>query len=180
MYAVGDNVVYPCHGAGKIVKIEQRAVLGRRREYLTIELHHNRMTALIPVENAERAGLRKVVAADAVDEVLQVLRDAPTAMPEKWHARSKRIQEKLGTGDILEVAQVVRSLAVRQEDKALPTGEKQLFSRAQRILASELMYARGLTAEEAESLLEGVLEGARADRPAALAAVREPAPRAPR
>lgn len=180
MYSVGDNVVYPCHGAGKIVKIEQRAVLGRRREYLTIELQHNRMTALIPVENAERAGLRKVVAADAVDEVLQVLRDAPTAMPEKWHARSKRIQEKLGTGDILEVAQVVRSLASRQDGKGLPTGEKQMLSKAQKILASELMYARGLSAEEAESLLKDELEGARAGGPAAVAAVREPAPRAPR
>jgi CarD family transcriptional regulator len=100
-------------------------------------------------------------------------------MPEKWHARSKRIQEKLGTGDILEVAQVVRGLAVRQEGRDLPTGEKQMYSKALKILASELMYARGLTAEEAESLLGGVLEGARADRPAALAAVREPA-RAPR
>ena len=176
MYSVGDNVVYPRHGAGRIVKIESREVLGRRREYLTIELLHNRLTALIPVENAERAGLRKVVAADAVDEVLQVLRDAPAAMPEKWHARSKRIQEKLGTGDIIEVAQVVRSLAVRQAGKGLPTGEKQLFSKAQRILASELMYARGLTADEAESLLEGVLDGARADGPAPVEEVREPEP----
>lgn len=157
MYSVGDKVVYPCHGAGTIVRIAPCEVLGRQRDYLTIKILHERMTVMIPVEYAERAGLRKVIAADAVDEVLDMLRSGSPAMPEKWHARSKRAQEKVGTGQILEVAEVVRDLTVRSAAKGLSLGEKQLFDKAGKIIASELMYACGLTAEEAVTLLDNVL-----------------------
>lgn len=157
MYSVGDKVVYPCHGAGKIVRIAPREVLGRQREYLTIKILHDRMTVMIPVENAKRAGLRKVIAAEAVDEVLDMLRSGSPAMPEKWHARSKRAQEKVGTGEILEVAEVVRDLTVRGAHKELSLGEKQMLAKAGKILASELMYARDLSAAEAAALLDDVL-----------------------
>lgn len=157
MYAVGDHVVYPSHGAGTIMTIGQREVRGRRREYLTIELAHSRMTAMIPVENVERVGLRMVVASAVVDDVIEVLCGVPRRMPDRWHARAKFLQERIGTGDILEVAGVLRALASRGALRALPMGEKQLFCRAQRILASELMFARSLSAEEADSLLEDAL-----------------------
>ncbi|HSL94389.1 MAG TPA: CarD family transcriptional regulator [Thermoleophilia bacterium] len=157
MYSVGDNVVYPCHGAGKIVRIASREVRGRRRDYITIQILHDRMTVMIPVENAERAGLRKVIAAEAVDEVLEMLRGGAPAMPEKWHARAKCAQEKLGTGDILQVAEVVRDLTLRAAGKVLSPGEKQMFDKAGKILASELMYACELSAEEAVALLDDVL-----------------------
>lgn len=157
MYSVGDHVVYPSHGAGTITTIEQREVRGRRREYLTIELAHDRMTAMIPVENVDLVGLRKVVTSAAVDEVMEAMCAAPRRMPEKWHARSRFIQERLGTGDILEVARVVGALASRQAERELPMGERRLFSRAQKILLSELIFARSLTAEEADDLLEGAL-----------------------
>ena len=78
MYEVGDKVVYPHHGAGKIMKIEQKEVLGQLREYLTIQILHNDKTVMVPVENADRAGLRKVVAADVVDQVIDVLRGDPS------------------------------------------------------------------------------------------------------
>jgi len=159
MYSVGDKVVYPHHGAGKITGIEQRDVLGCRRDYLTIQILHNNMTVMVPVENAERAGLRKVVEAGAVDEVLDVLRGDRTSMPKNWSHRYKHNQEKLRTGDIFEVAEVVRNLTLSGADKELPTGEKQLFTKAKRILASELMYARDLSEDEAVAFLDGVLEG---------------------
>jgi CarD family transcriptional regulator len=159
MYSIGDKVVYPHHGAGKITGIEQRDVLGRRRDYLTIQILHNHMTVMVPVENAERAGLRKVVEAGAVDEVLVVMRGDRTSMPKNWSHRYKHNQEKLRTGDIFEVAEVVRNLTLSSADKELPTGEKQLFSKAKKILASELMYARDVSEDEAVAFLDGVLDG---------------------
>jgi CarD family transcriptional regulator len=157
LYSVGDKVVYPHHGAGKIMKIEQKEVLGQQRDYLTIQILHNDMTVMVPVENADRAGLRKVVDSDVVDEVLGVLRGNPTKMPKNWSRRYKHNREKLKTGDIFEVAEVVRNLARRNAGQPLSTGEKQMFSKAKRILASELMYARNTSEEEAMAFLESVL-----------------------
>ena len=113
LYEVGDKVVYPHHGAGKIMKIEQKEVLGQFRDYLTIQILHNDMTVMVPVENADRAGLRRVVDVGVVDEVLAVLRGHPTKMPKNWSRRYKHNRDKLKTGDIFEVAEVVRNLAVR-------------------------------------------------------------------
>jgi CarD family transcriptional regulator len=167
LYEVGDKVVYPHHGAGKIVGIERKDVLGQRREYLTIQILHNDMTVMVPVENADRAGLRKVVAANVVDQVLEVLCGDPTKMPKNWSRRYKHNRDKLKTGDIFEVAEVVRNLAIRHADKGLSTGEKQMFTKAKRILASELMYARDFSEDGATAFLEGVLEHIHVDAPTA-------------
>jgi CarD family transcriptional regulator len=167
LYEVGDKVVYPHHGAGRIMKIEEKEVLGELRTYLTIQILHNDMTVMVPVENADRAGLRRVVDVGVVEEVLAVLRGNPTKMPKNWSRRYKHNREKLKTGDIFEVAEVVRNLAVRHADKGLSTGEKQMFSKAKKILASELMYARNITEQEATEFLEGVLAEIHGDSDAA-------------
>lgn len=150
-------MVYPHHGAGKIMKIEQKEVLGRQRDYLTIQILHNDMTVMVPVENADRAGLRKVIESDTVERVLDVLRGDPTKMPKNWSRRYKHNRDKLKTGDIFEVAEVVRNLAIRHADKGLSTGEKQMFSKAKKILASELMYARDMEEQEAIDFLDNLL-----------------------
>jgi CarD family transcriptional regulator len=157
LYEVGDKVVYPHHGAGRIMKIEEKELLGQQRTYLTIQILHNDMTVMVPVENADRAGIRKVVDPRVVDDVLEVLRGHPTKMPKNWSRRYKHNRDKLKTGDIFEVAEVVRNLAIRHSDKGLSTGEKQMFSKAKKILASELMYARNFSEEEATVFLEDVL-----------------------
>jgi CarD family transcriptional regulator len=157
LYQVGDKVVYPHHGAGRIMQIEDKEVLGQCRSYLTIQILHNDMTVMVPVENADRAGLRRVVEEQVVDEVIAVLHGHPTKMPKNWSRRYKHNREKLKTGDIFEVAEVVRNLAVRHADKGLSTGEKQMFSKAKKILASELMYARDTSEEEAAVYLESIL-----------------------
>ncbi len=176
MYSVGDKVVYPHHGAGKIMKIEQKDVLGQQRDYLTIQILHNDMTVMVPVENADRAGLRKVIESDVVDRVLEVLRGDPTNMPKNWSRRYKHNRDKLKTGDIFEVAEVVRNLAIRHADKGLSTGEKQMFSKAKKILASELMYARNFDEDEANAFLETVLEDINVDGTPLADDTREPAP----
>jgi len=157
LYQVGDKVVYPHHGAGRIMQIEDKEVLGERRTYLTIQILHNDMTVMVPVENADRTGLRRVVDERVVDEVVAVLHGNPTKMPKNWSRRYKHNREKLKTGDIFEVAEVVRNLAVRHADKGLSTGEKQMFSKAKKILASELMYARDTSEEDATEYLECLL-----------------------
>ena len=158
MYKVGDKVVYPHHGAGTVVKKESRTILGQEREYLTIQILHNDMTVNVPTENADRVGLRKVIDEVMVERVLDVLHGSGTKMPKNWNRRFKYNRDKMKTGDIFELAEVVRNLSLRDQEKGLSTGEKQMFVKAKKILASELMYAKGMDEEEASAWLDDVLE----------------------
>jgi CarD family transcriptional regulator len=157
LYKVGDKVVYPHHGAGTVVKKEKRDVLGEKREYLTIKILHNDMTVNVPSENAETVGLRKVIGEDMVKVVVKALTGGGTQMPKNWNRRFKHNRDKMKTGDILELAEVVRNLSLRDHEKGLSTGEKQMFVKAKKILASELMYAKDMDEEEAAEWLDGVL-----------------------
>jgi len=159
LYKVGDKVVYPHHGAGTVVKKEKREVLGEKREYLTIKILHNDMTVNVPAENAEAVGLRKVIGEDMVKVVVKALTGGGTQMPKNWNRRFKHNRDKMKTGDILELAEVVRNLSLRDSEKGLSTGEKQMFVKAKKILASELMYAKDMDEEEAAEWLDGVLVG---------------------
>jgi CarD family transcriptional regulator len=157
LYEVGDKVVYPHHGAGTVVKREEREVLGQKREYLTIRILHNDMTVSVPAENAERCGLRKVINEAMVEKVLKALTGNGTVMPKNWNRRFKHNRDKMKTGDIFELAEVVRNLSLRDHEKGLSTGEKQMFVKAKKILSSELMYAKEMDEEEAAVWLEDVL-----------------------
>jgi CarD family transcriptional regulator, regulator of rRNA transcription len=169
-YEVGDQVVYPHHGAGKVLKKEVKEVLGEKREYLTIKILHNEMTVMVPTENAGRAGLRRVIGEEAVEKVLGVLRDDVSQMPKNWNRRFKHNRDKIKTGDVFELAEVVRNLAIRESSKGLSTGEKQMYTRAKKILASELMYALEMEEDDAESHLESLIEDAHAERNGAVTA----------
>jgi CarD family transcriptional regulator len=160
LYKVGDKVVYPHHGAGTVVKKEKRDVLGEKREYLTIKILHNDMTVNVPSENADAVGLRKVIGEDMVKVVVKALTGGGTQMPKNWNRRFKHNRDKMKTGDILELAEVVRNLSLRDSEKGLSTGEKQMFVKAKKILASELMYAKDMDEEEAAEWLDDVLVGA--------------------
>jgi CarD family transcriptional regulator, regulator of rRNA transcription len=165
-YKVGDKVVYPHHGAGKILKKEKKEVLGQLREYLTIKILHNDMTVMVPTDSAGRAGLRRVIDCNDVERVLAVLRDDMSQMPKNWNRRFKHNRDKMKTGDIFELAEVVRNLAIRDFQKGLSTGEKQMFTRAKKILSSELMYALDMDESEAELYLDELLEQTNQERAA--------------
>jgi CarD family transcriptional regulator len=156
-YEIGDNVVYPHHGAGKVLKKEQKEVLGESREYLTIKILHNDMTVQVPCENAGMAGLRRVIGPEDVKKVIGVLTDDVSEMPKNWNRRFKHNREKIKTGNVFELAEVVRNLAIREIEKGLSTGEKQMYTRAKKILASEFMYALDKDEEGAEDYLDGLL-----------------------
>ena len=157
-FQVGDNVVYPHHGAGVVLKRESRDMMGESQDYLTIKILHNDMTVMVPCENAHRAGLRRVIDEDAVRRVIDVLTGEVSEMPKNWNRRFKYNREKIKTGDVYELAEVVRNLAIREWEKGLSTGEKQMYTRAKKILASEFMYALDKDEDGAEEYIDGLLE----------------------
>jgi CarD family transcriptional regulator len=140
-----------------VIRKELKDILGDKREYLTIKILHNDMTVMVPTANAALAGLRRVIDEETVKKVLAVLRDECSEMPKNWNRRFKHNRDKIKTGDIYELAEVVRNLAIREAEKGLSTGEKQMFTRAKKILASELMYALEMNAEEVEAHLYELL-----------------------
>jgi CarD family transcriptional regulator len=140
-----------------VVKKEEKEILGERREYLTIKILHNDMTVMVPCQNAGKAGLRRVIDPETVKKVLAVLAADVSEMPKNWNRRFKHNRDKIKTGDIYELAEVVRNLAIREHQKGLSTGEKQMFTRAKKILASELMYALDKDETEAEEHLDNLL-----------------------
>jgi CarD family transcriptional regulator len=163
-YEIGDHVVYPHHGAGKVMKKEKKKLLGEEREYLTIKILHNEMTVMVPTENAGRAGLRRVIDEEAVERVLAVLSADVSQMPKNWNRRFKHNRDKIKTGDVFELAEVVRNLAIRESEKGLSTGEKQMYTRAKKILASEMMYALEMEEGEAEEHIDRLIEDSHASR----------------
>jgi CarD family transcriptional regulator len=157
-FEIGDKVVYPHHGAGLVMTKETRELMGSEREYLTIKILHNELTVMVPTENAGKAGLRRVIDEEEIKKVTTVLTDDVSEMPKNWNRRFKYNREKIKTGDVFELAEVVRNLAIREMEKGLSTGEKQMYTRAKKILASEFMYALDKDEEGAEEYLDGLLE----------------------
>jgi CarD family transcriptional regulator len=157
-FEVGDNVFYPHHGAGVVVEKDSKDLFGENRDYLTVQILHNGMTAMVPCENAHTAGIRRVIDGDALQEVIGVLTDEVSEMPKSWTLRFKLNRAKMKTGDASELAEVVRNLAIRESEKGLSAGEKQMYTSAKRILASEFMYALDKDEDDAESYLDKLLE----------------------
>jgi len=141
-----------------VLKKETKDLLGEKRDYLTIKILHNNMTVMVPCENAHRAGLRRVIDGEEVDKVIDVLTGEVSEMPKNWNRRFKHNREKIKTGNVFELAEVVRNLAIREWEKGLSTGEKQMYTRAKKILASEFMYALDKDEDGAEGYLDELLE----------------------
>jgi CarD family transcriptional regulator len=140
------------------MKKEEKSLMGEKRDYLTIQILHNNMTVMVPCENAGVAGLRRVINEEQVKKVVGVLTDEVSDMPKNWNRRFKYNREKIKTGDVYELAEVVRNLAIREMEKGLSTGEKQMYTRAKKILASEFMYVLEKDEDGAEEYLDGLLE----------------------
>lgn len=157
MFQIGDKVVYPMHGAGVIEAIEEKEVLGERRDYYVMRLPIGDMTVMIPTQGAENIGIREVIDPEELEKVFEILRADETSMSTNWNRRYRANTEKLKTGDIFEVAEVVRNLTIRDRAKGLSTGERKMLDTARQILLSEMVLSRDISEEEAERLLEDVL-----------------------
>ena len=156
-FDVGDKVVYPHHGAATIEKREKKEAFGKKQEYLVLRLAYGDLTLMVPADNAEEIGLRDVINDEEVEEVFAVLRKKEARMPTNWSRRFKNHVEKLKSGDIYQVAEVVRNLTIREKDKGLSAGEKRMLGKARQILVSELTFALKLDEETAEEKLDEVL-----------------------
>jgi CarD family transcriptional regulator len=156
-YRVGDTVVYPHHGAAVIEKREKRTLAGEERDYLVLRLTYGDLTLMVPADATEEVGLRDVVGKKEVDEVFEVLRRRDGSMPTNWSRRFKANYEKLKSGDIYQVCEVVRNLALREHEKGLSAGEKRMLTKSKQILVSELSAAIKKSDEDTEELIDGVL-----------------------
>ncbi|NQS76762.1 MAG: CarD family transcriptional regulator [Peptococcaceae bacterium] len=155
MFKIGDKVVYPMHGAGIIESIEEKEVLGERRKYYILQLPVGDMKVMIPINNGEGVGLREVVDWKGVEKVLHIMRQQSTAMSPNWNRRYRANLEKIKSGNIYEVTEVVRNLMKRDREKGLSSGERKMLENARQILISELVLATELEEEKAQSLLDG-------------------------
>ena len=156
-FDVGDKVVYPHHGAATIEKREKKDAFGKKQDYLVLRLAYGDLTLMVPADNAEEIGLRDVIKDEDVEEVFAVLRKKEARMPTNWSRRFKNHVEKLKSGDIYQVAEVVRNLTIREKDKGLSAGEKRMLGKARQILVSELTFALNVDEETAEAKLDEVL-----------------------
>jgi CarD family transcriptional regulator len=156
-FDIGDKVVYPHHGAAVVERREVKEAFGQKREYLVLRLAYGDLTLMVPADNTEGVGLREVINDEEVEEVFAVLRKKEARMPTNWSRRYKNHSEKLRSGDIYQVAEVVRNLSIRDKDKGLSAGEKRMLSRARQILVSELTFALDVNEEQAEQRLDEAL-----------------------
>jgi len=151
-FKVGDRVVYPHHGAAVIEKKEKRKTPGaesEEKEYLVLRMAHGELTLAVPSDNAEQVGMRRPIAREDVDDLYQVLAKRDVREPSNWSRRFKNHQEKLKSGDVYQVAEVVRNLALREADRGLSAGEKSMLAKARSVLVSELSFALDVSEDDA-------------------------------
>lgn len=158
MFSVGDKVVYPMHGAGIIEAIEDREILGRRKTYYIMRLPLGDMKVMIPTDNVVEIGLRDIIDRDEVKQVIAVLKDTKTKMSTNWNRRYRANMQKIKSGNIYEVAEVVRNLQLRDMEKGLSTGERKMLSNAKQILISELVLAENINEDKAKELIDDLFQ----------------------
>lgn len=153
MFNIGDNIVYPMHGAGTISSIEEKEVLGEKQQYYIIKMPGEVMV-MVPTAKAEAMGVRNVIDEKSANSVLQVLEKDETEMSNNWNKRYRENLDKMKTGDIYEVADVVRNLSFKQKEKGLSTAEKKMLLNARQILVSELALAEDSSVENIEEQVD--------------------------
>ena len=158
MFKVGDKIVYPMHGAGTIESIEEKEVLGETQKYYVMKMPVGDIKVMVPTKNAEMIGVRDVIGNETAQGVLDVLSKNTTVVTSNWNKRYRDNMEKMKSGDIYEVAEVVRSLTFKQKEKGLATGEKKMLSNARQILVSELVLAEATDKENVEQMINDKIE----------------------
>lgn len=157
-FSIGETVVYPNHGTAVIEDIENRTIKGEDRMYLVLRIiGQNDLVVRVPACNLDLVGVRDVVDEEGLEKVFDVLRDKNTEEPSNWSRRFKANMEKLHSGNILKVAEVVRDLWRRDQDKGLSAGEKRMLTKARTILVEEVAVADKLDNEKAEARLDEIL-----------------------
>lgn len=154
MFNIGDKVVYPMHGAGIIEAIEEKEILGEKQKYYIMKMPIGNMKVMIPLNHIEDIGIREVAREDEIQEVFNVLQGQESKMSSNWNRRYRANMDKIRSGDILQVAEVVRNLSLREKEKGLSTGERKMLENAKHILISEIVLSRNIQEDEALQMIE--------------------------
>lgn len=140
MFKIGDEVVYPMHGAGVIVGIEDREILGEKREYYILKMPINDMSVMVPVGNVGDVGVRSILSKEEMDKIVEILRsEEDVDMPTNWNRRYRFNMDRIKTGEIEEIAKVVRCLERLDKEKTLSTGERKMLTSSKQIIISEMV-----------------------------------------
>ena len=158
MFNVGDKIVYPMHGAGVIESIEEKEILGRKQSYYVMKMPVGDMKVMVPTRNVEDIGIREVIGSRDVDKVYEVLQDQKVNVTNNWNKRYRENMSKIKSGNIYQVADVVRILMIREREKGLSTGERKMLNSAKQILVSELVLAEGANQCEIETIINDFLK----------------------
>ena len=153
MFNIGDKIVYPMHGAGVIDAIEEKDILGEKQSYYILKMP-GEVKVMVPVDKAEQVRVRNIIDKTSADKVFSVLSQDETEMEKNWNKRYRDNMDKLKSGDIYEIADVVRNLSFKQKEKGLSTGEKKMLINAKQILVSELVLAEHSSYEEMEGIVD--------------------------
>ncbi len=156
-YNIGDKIVYPVHGAGVIESIENREIMGEKKEYYIMKMPIGDMQVMIPVANALEIGIRDVIDKDEADNVIAKFKEYSTEMDSNWNKRSRENTVKIKSGNIYEVAQVVKSLMFRDKTRGLSTGERKMLNSAKQIMVSELVMAKSVNQSDIENIINEIV-----------------------
>lgn len=157
MFSVGDKIVYPMHGAGVIESIEEKEILGQKQDYYVMKMPVGDMKVMIPTQSVKEIGIREVIGSCDVDKVYQILQDHSVNVTNNWNQRYRENMTKIKSGNIYEVADVVRILMKRDKEKGLSTGERKMLNSARQILVSELVLAEDASQAEIETVINDFL-----------------------
>ena len=157
-FQVGDRIAHPLHGAGVIDRIESRRINRETRDYYVLRLPGNGMTVMVPVDGCEGVGVRSIASPDEIERLFSKIGDLDTSMLDNWNKRYRENMQRIKSGDMLEVAAVVKGLVRRDAERGLSTGERRMLNSARQILLSEIVLSTDCTYEAAESRLRECLE----------------------
>lgn len=153
MYSIGDKIVYPMHGAGVIESIEEQEVFGETKQYYVMKMPFGDMKVMIPMANCDEIGIREIIDGEEADKVLDAFKDLEMDFNDNWNKRYRENMLKIKSGNIYEVARVVKVLMYREKEKGLSTGERKMLTNAKRILISELVLAKNADQNDIEEML---------------------------
>lgn len=153
MFNIGDEIVYPMHGAGIIVDIEEKKILGELHKYYILQISISDMKVMLPVNNTETIGIRGIVSEDAANEAINHFLNCQEDDNNNWNQRYRENIEKMKSGNLIDVATVAKTLMLRDNKKSLSNAERKMLSNARNILISELVLSKRMSAEEIKELL---------------------------
>ena len=153
MFSIGDKIVYPMHGAGIIESIEEKEILGEKKRYYVMKMPVGDMKVMIPINNVDGIGIRDVIDRKDADKVFKSLETSCDEQTSNWNKRYRENMSKIKSGDVFEVAEVVKSLVARERQKGLSTGERKMLNSAKQILISELVLAKNMNPMDVEDII---------------------------